>query len=237
MNSKENGIEREVTGIVGVDKMVQGGFPRGGIIGVLGSPGVGKSIFSLHFVLEGARRGQKSVYINLEEPRWNVDNMLLEFEFGDEFLKFESEGLILVKCLDYDKYERIQEDLFEQIKSDLEIERLVVDSFNCFFVTSMDFSGQTGISARKMIKEIFHNLRREGLTTLLTLEGDGGRRDSDYNIPYLVDGLVNLDYLDLGTVERRIFIPKMRWTSQCKDSCDYEISGDGIVVSEDSWGE
>ena len=235
MNSGKRGIGREATGIEGMDKMLQGGFPRGGVIGVSGAPGVGKSIFSLHFVLEGARKGQKSIYINLEEPRWNVDNMLLEFEFGDEFLKFEREGLIVVKCLDYDKYEKIQKDLFEYIRNDLEIKRLVVDSFNCFFAASADFRGQADISVRKMIVEIFYSLRREGLTTVLTLERNGGH--SNYNIPYLVDGLVNLDFLDLATIKRRIFIPKMRWTSQCKDGRRYEISGAGIEVVEGSWDE
>ena len=236
MSLVKNELEREATGIKGVDEMVQGGFPRGGVIGVSGAPGVGKSIFSLHFVLEGARRGQKSVYINLEEPRWNVDNMIAAFEFGDEFLEFEKKGLVVVKCLTYDKYEKVQEDLFDHVKNDLEIKRLVVDSFNCFFAASADSCGQTDVSVRKMIVEIFYNLRREGLTTLLTLERNGGGNDLNYNIPYLVDGLINLDYLDLGTIERRIFIPKMRWTSQCKDGRGYEISGEGIGISGDSWG-
>lgn len=235
MSFLKSELAREATGIEGVDEMVCGGFPRGSVIGVSGSPGVGKSIFSLHFVLEGARLGQKSVYINLEEPRWNVDNMIAEFEFGKEFLEFEEKGLIVVKCLDYDKYEKVQEDLFEHIRTDLEIERLVVDSFNCFFAASADFRGQADVSIRKMIVEIFYSLRREGLTTLLTLERSGEAGGANYNIPYLVDGLVNLDFLDLGTIERRVFIPKMRWTGQCKDSRCYDISENGIIVSGDSW--
>ena len=237
MKQDKKVIRREATGIGGVDEMIQGGFPRGSVIGVSGAPGVGKSIFSLHFVLEGARRGQKSVYINLEEPRGNVDNMLLEFEFGEEFLKLEKKGLIVVKCLDYDKYERVQEDLFEQIRDDLKIERLVVDSFNCFFAASSNLCGDSDVSVRKRIIEVFYNLRRSGLTTMLTLERSGERNDSNYNIPYLVDGIVNLDYLDLGTIERRIFVPKMRWTSQCKDSREYGISSGGIVASRSEWME
>ena len=80
-------IKRESTGIHGIDKMTTGGFPEGAVIGISGPPGVGKSIFSLHFILEGARKGQKSVYINLEEPRRNIDNMIRQFDFGKEFLE------------------------------------------------------------------------------------------------------------------------------------------------------
>ena len=63
----KNVLEREKTGVSGFDKMIEGGFPKEGIVGISGPPGVGKSIFSLHFILEGARLGQKCIYINLEE--------------------------------------------------------------------------------------------------------------------------------------------------------------------------
>jgi len=89
----ESGPIREGTGIKEVDSMVQGGFPNGSIVGLSGPPGVGKSIFSLHFILEGARRGQKCVYINLEEPRKNIDNMIGEFDFAEEFFELEKKGL------------------------------------------------------------------------------------------------------------------------------------------------
>lgn len=234
MNTKKKKLGREATGIPGVDDMVQGGFPRGSIIGLSGSPGVGKSIFSLHFILEGARKGQKSVYINLEEPRWNIDNMISQFDFGEEFLELEKKGLIVVKCLDYEKYEKIQLDLFEHIKQDSKIKRLVIDSFNCFFAASADSYKQADMTIRKVITEIFYNLRRKGLTTILILEKN---EKSNYNIPYMVDGIVNLDYLDLGTIERRIFISKMRWTEQYKEGREYNISNGGIGVIKDSWEE
>ncbi len=125
--------------------MIQGGFPRGNVIGISGSLGVGKFIFSLHFVLERARKGQKVVCINLEKPRWNVNNMINEFEVGKEFLKFEEEGLRVVKCLEYNKYERVQDDLFERIRDDLNIKRLVIDSFNYFFAASADFNREASV--------------------------------------------------------------------------------------------
>ena len=228
-------IKRESTGIVGVDDMIEGGFPSGSVLGISGPPGVGKSIFSLHFILEGARKGQRGVYVNLEEPRRNIDNMIKQFSFADEFFDFEKKGLIVVKCFDYSKYEKIREDLFEQIHDDKNIRRLIIDSFNCFFVSNYDYDKSAGMAIRKMIVEDFYKLRRANLTTLLTLEKD--EDDINFNIPYLVDGIIVLDYLDLGTVERRIFIPKMRWTNQCKEGKAYDITGKGIEVSEDSWGE
>ena len=227
-------IKREGSGILGINNMIGGGFPKGSIIGLRGAPGVGKSIFSLHFILEGARIGQKSVYINLEEPRRNVDNMIKQFKFREEFEKFEEEGLIIIKCFNYDKYEKIHEDLLERIKKDHNIKRLVIDSFNCFFASNYEFESKVNMAIKKMIVESFYKLRSAKLTTLLTLE-EGN--ESNFNIPYLVDGTIHLEYLDLGTIERRISIPKMRWTNQSKEGKSYEISDNGIKINESSWEE
>ena len=236
ISKKEVKSKRESIGIKEIDSMIQGGLPNGSIVGLLGPPGVGKSIFSLHFLLEGAKKGQKCVYINLEEPRKNVENMINEFDFADEFFEFEKKGLIIIKCFDYPEYEKVYTELLQRIKEDKKIKRLVIDSFNCFF-SSLDnpHALATAINIRKMINGSFYQLRRSGLTTLLILEKSEDYQGCfDYNIPYLVDGMIKLDFLDLGTIERRIFIPKMRWTNQFKESKGYEIGKRGIeLIQED----
>lgn len=241
MKSKNKGgkLRRESIGIKEIDSMLNGGFPSGGVIGLSGPPGVGKSIFSLHFLLEGARKGQKCVYINLEEPRRNINHMINQFDFSKEFFELEKKELIIIKCFDYPEYEKVYTELLERIKQDKKINRLVIDSFNCFF-SSLDnpHSLSVEINARKMINESFYHMRRAQLTTLLILEKSGeshlttGGINFDYNIPYLVDGIMKLDFLDLGIIERRIFIPKMRWTNQSKESKSYEIGDKGIEVYE-----
>jgi KaiC/GvpD/RAD55 family RecA-like ATPase len=230
-------MERESVGIKEIDNMVNGGLPRGSIVGLSGPPGVGKSIFALHFLLAGARNDQKGIYINLEEPRGNINNMLNEFSFGKEFLKYEKKGLIIIKCMTYPEYEKIYSDLLERIREDTEIKRLVIDSFNCFFASVShpeSLTIPTEVNIRRMINQAFSTLRKKCLTSLLILEMQQDSRHAFYyNIPYLVDGMINLDFLELGTIERRIFIPKMRWTKQYKESKAYEIKRKGIVVLED----
>jgi len=236
-------LTRESSGIKEIDSMIQGGLPNGSIIGLSGPPGVGKSIFSLHFLLEGAKKGQKCVYINLEEPRRNINNMIKEFDFADEFFELEKKELIIIKCFDYPEYEKVYTELLERIKQDKKIKRLVIDSFNCFF-SSIDnpHALATAINVRKMINESFYHMRRYGLTTMLILEKAEdhmrtGGISFDYNVPYLVDGIIKLDFLEFGTIERRIFIPKMRWTNQYKESKSYEIGKKGIEVVDDEENE
>jgi len=230
-------MERENIGIQQIDNMIEGGLPNGSITGLSGPPGAGKSIFAIHFLLEGARKGQKCVYINLEEPKSNIDCMINQFEFAEEFFKFVDEGKIVVKCFTYPEYEKICSDLFRQIQEEEGIKRLVIDSFNCFFASTPypeSLSIPREVNVRRMINQAFSMLRRKGLTTLLILEMQLNRQTNFYyNIPYLVDGIINLDFLELGTIERRIFVPKMRWTNQYKESKSYEIGKRGIIVQEE----
>ncbi len=230
-------MERQKTGIKGFDSMIKGGIPLGSIFGLSGPPGVGKSIFTLHFLLEGARNNQKCVYINLEEPRSNVDNSIQQFSFADEFYEYEKKGLIVIKCMEYPEYERIYSDLMKKVKEDDSIQRLAIDSFNCFFtaVHNPNFTNlNSEINVRKMITSMLSLLRKKHLTTMLVLESNAETSNSFYyNIPYLVDGMVNLDFISLGSLERRIFIPKMRWTKQYDSTKPFEISKKGIVIKEE----
>lgn len=234
MIEKKEKLKRESTGVKGIDSMIQNGLPSGSVIGLSGPPGAGKSILSLHFLLEGARKGQKCVYINLEEPRKNINNMIREFDFAKEFFEFEKKELIIIKCFDYPEYEKVYTELLERIRGDKKIKRLVIDSFNCFFSSIENpHAISTSINIRKMITESFYRIRRYGLTTLLILEKGEEKDNFNYNIPYLVDGSIKLESLELGTVERRIFIPKMRWTNQFKESKSYEIGKKGIILIEE----
>ncbi len=53
------------TGIVGLDAILEGGFPRDWIYLVQGAPGTGKSTLGLQFLLEGARSGERVLYVTL----------------------------------------------------------------------------------------------------------------------------------------------------------------------------
>jgi KaiC/GvpD/RAD55 family RecA-like ATPase len=124
----------------------------------------------------------------------------------------------------------------QRIHDDKDINRLVIDSFNVFFA-SVAYPDALALNAeinvRKMIMEAFSAFRKNGLTTMLILETpQGNTKNFYYNIPHLVDGIISLEFLELGNIERRIFIPKMRWTDQYKENRQYEIGKKGIVVKE-----
>jgi circadian clock protein KaiC len=67
MNSIETFAETAKTGIWGLDDILSGGFSRGHLFLVEGAPGTGKTTIALQFLMEGARAGEKCLYITLSE--------------------------------------------------------------------------------------------------------------------------------------------------------------------------
>lgn len=59
--------ERATTGVPGLDEILSGGLPARGNYLLLGPPGSGKTTMGLQFLLEGARRREKCLYVSMAE--------------------------------------------------------------------------------------------------------------------------------------------------------------------------
>src|ERR1700750_1167642 len=59
--------DKAKTGIWGLDNILSGGFSRGHVFLVEGAPGTGKTTIALQFLMEGAKAGEKCLYITLSE--------------------------------------------------------------------------------------------------------------------------------------------------------------------------
>ncbi len=79
-------MDKIPTGIPGLDDVLKGGLRRGWTYLVKGTPGSGKTLFGLQFLIEGIKRGEKCAYISFDETAeevklqaedfgWNVDDI------------------------------------------------------------------------------------------------------------------------------------------------------------------
>jgi KaiC/GvpD/RAD55 family RecA-like ATPase len=84
----DNSPPKVATGVPGLDDILGGGLPKGRIYLVEGDPGTGKTTLGLQFLLEGVRRGERTLYVTLTETAdelravaeshgWSLDGMSL----------------------------------------------------------------------------------------------------------------------------------------------------------------
>lgn len=77
MSKKEKPSQGRVdsSGVEGLDDVLAGGFPGKRIYLIRGRPGTGKTTLAMQFLMEGKRRGERSLYITLSETKEELDEV------------------------------------------------------------------------------------------------------------------------------------------------------------------
>jgi circadian clock protein KaiC len=140
MSSTHVQDDKARTGIWGLDNILSGGFSRGHIFLVEGAPGTGKTTVALQFLLEGARIGEKGLYITLSETDselrdgaashgWTLDKSIEVFELlPPESLLDEDQQQSLLYSSDLELGETTKQ-IFEAVER-TQPSRVVLDSLS-----------------------------------------------------------------------------------------------------------
>ena len=91
MNDRKEQSTKAEFGIPGLDDILLGGLRRNRLFLFEGSPGAGKTTLALQFLLEGARVGEKGLYITLSETEAELREVALShgWSFDGEVDIFE----------------------------------------------------------------------------------------------------------------------------------------------------
>lgn len=76
------------TGISGLDEIMNGGFILQSTNLVRGGPGVGKTTFGLHFLMDGVMNNETSLFITLGEPVEKIKINASKFGFDTTKIQF-----------------------------------------------------------------------------------------------------------------------------------------------------
>ena len=187
--------QRIPSGIPGLDEILHGGFIPGRSYLIVGSPGTGKTIFSLQWLLEGTRRNETSLYITLTEPLdaikanmtafdWSLDGLkTLDLSSGRD-LKEEDMGEYHIFPPSEVEQVPVWQNIYRAVQ-EIRPSRLVIDS-----ATQLRHLSTDEYQFRKHILTFINHLYSKGCTTLLTFEPTEMDRES--SMALAVDGIIKL---------------------------------------------
>lgn len=233
-------MARISTGISGLDEMLKGGFLPNRTILLRGGPGTGKTIFSIQYLVEGAKKGQKGLYVTLEEPLESIRKTAANLGFDLE--KFENQNLI--KTVDgsqlvykfgeeprkgFEGQKPVISQIINQVKIEAEsfgAQRLVIDP-----ITSAIIHQRFPTDKRLEILELMKTLRKTKSTSLITSESASSSEDEFFVEEYLADGVIILSKTLLKfVIIKTAWIEKMRGVNHDDQPRKYDITDKGIVV-------
>jgi len=223
------------TGISGLDDILGGGLTRGHAFLLEGSPGTGKTTVALQFLMDGADKGERCLYITLSETEdelrasaashgWTLNKNIHIFELTPPESLLDSsqeQSLLYSSDLELGETTKLIFEAFEKAKP----ARVVLDS-----LSEIRLLAQNSLRYRRQILALKHYFARHDTTVLLLddLTSDA----ADKTAHSVVHGVINLQELspDYGAERRRLRVSKYRGRRFRGGYHDFAIQTGGVAV-------
>jgi circadian clock protein KaiC len=203
------------TGVPGLDDILLGGLAAGRVFLLEGSPGTGKTTMALSFLLEGAKLGERGLYVTFSETEhelragarshgWELDDKIDVCEIVPPESLLDSsqhQSLLYSSDLELGETTKLIFDAVERSKA----ERVVVDS-----LSELRLLAQSSLRYRRQILALKHYFARHGATVLLL---DDLTADTlDKTVHSVAAGVIHLEEMspDYGAERRRARVIKYR---------------------------
>ncbi|MGC9134508.1 KaiC domain-containing protein [Caldisphaera sp.] len=210
-------IERLATGVIGFDKLVSGGIPRGFFVAVVGEPGTGKTIFGIHYAWQGIKENDKIIYVTTEESRESIIRQAKMFGMNlDEAV--DNSKMIIIDALmksTNDEWTLTETDVDELVKKIIDAKRklgygrarLVIDSMSTFWLDKPAM-------ARVYSYNIKRVLYKWDFTALLTSQYAITTSSAfGWGVEHVADGIIRFGRRIInGELRRYVLVEKMRQT-------------------------
>ena len=226
-------VQRIKTGIPGFDDVVQGGLVPNRLYLLDGEPGAGKTTFALQYLLEGARLGERCLYVTLSETEeellagarshgWSLDGVEVFELLAEAALDGENE-LTMLNPNEIELTETTRR-VLEVVKR-AQPNRMVFDS-----LAEMRLLAQTSLRYRRQIlalKQFFI-----GRACTVVLLDDRMAEGLDMQLHSIAHGVISLNYKSppYGQLRRELEVKKLRGSDFASGFHDFVIRTGGIEV-------
>ncbi len=228
------------TGIAGLDDILGGGIPKGNLVLIAGTVGTGKTTLTLEYLVRGAERGDRSIFLSMTESTAKLVQNLSSFEFFRPDL-LQNGSLVLVDVpaiyekLGLDREEMSAEEVdlllrtIRDLVAELGAKRLVLDS-----VTGVSYRIRKEERIRDFILRLGQAMSQLDCTTLLVSEigPTPGRYSLSGVEEAIVDGVILLgNTRRQGDLLRVIQVIKMRGTPHSRAQYVIELTPIGLLMA------
>ncbi len=232
--------DRCATGIEGLDNILGGGIPRGNMVLVAGGVGTGKTTLCLEFLVRGAERGEKGLFLSVTEDSEKLIQNFGTFEFFRPELVASDQLIFVDLPIIYERLGLDREELkpdeinllvrtLQGLVRDSGASRVVVDS-----LTSVGFRVRSEEQIRDFMLKLSRVLSELGTTSLLVAElGAVSGPHFLYGVEEaIVDGVVLLSNVRRrGDLLRVLQVIKMRGTVHSRAQYVIELTPIGLLMA------
>jgi len=216
--------ERAAIGLPELDAMLNGGPNRGTVTFLAGSPGSGKTLTALHYIMAGADAGEPGLFACFTESEAQL--YLKAESFGLDLRGAVARGVVSLLCL---TPVELEADVFAAALrnrvENLGIRRLVIDSIAAVEVAILEPGRGPGFFA-----SLVNYLRERDVTSIMTQESNAfaGGIDEALGV-VLADNLIQMRSVEYHTRLRRILsILKMRQSAFDPSLREFRID-EGVI--------
>lgn len=201
-------------GIPGLDDVLSGGLERDRVYLLEGNPGTGKTTAALRFLIEGAEKGERSLYITLSETEnelrgtaraheWSLEGIDIFELVPPESLLDEQQQQSLLYSSDLELGETTRM-IFAAVER-VQPRRVVIDS-----LSEIRLLAQSSLRYRRQVLALKHYFAQHGATVLLL--DDLTTDVNDKTVHSVAHGVIQLQELapEYGAERRRVRVVKYR---------------------------